>query len=114
MTGASQLMENPVRVIEYVTFHLIQGADETAFLAAARNTEALVRRQPGFLSRHLSRGADGRWTDAVTWASLADAEAAPHAVMADADFAPFMALIDGPSARMRHEHLALSLDLTLA
>lgn len=101
-------------VIEYVTFSLIPGTDEAAFLAAARGTEALVRRQPGFLSRQLSRGADGRWTDAVTWASLAEAEAAPQAVMADPDFAPFMALIDGPSATMRHEHLALSLDLTLA
>lgn len=103
-----------MRVIEYVTFSLIPGADEAAFLAAARKTEALVRRQPGFLSRQLSRGTDGRWTDAVTWANLAEAEAAPQAVMADPDFAPFMALIDGPSATMRHEQLALSLDLTLA
>jgi antibiotic biosynthesis monooxygenase (ABM) superfamily enzyme len=96
-------------VIEYVTFTLVPGADEAAFLTAAKGTEALVRRQPGFLSRHLSKGADGRWTDAVTWASLAEAEAAPQAVMADPDFAPFMALIDGPSAKMRHEKLALTM-----
>ena len=96
-------------VIEYVTFSLIPGAEEAGFLAAARGTEALVRRQPGFLSRQLSRGADGRWTDAVTWASLAEAEAAAQAVMADPDFAPFMALIDGLSAAMRHESLALTL-----
>lgn len=96
-------------VIEYVTFTLVPGADETAFLAAAKGTEGLVRRQPGFLSRQLSKGPDGRWTDAVTWASMAEAEAAPQAVMADPDFAPFMALIDGPSAMMRHEELALTL-----
>ena len=96
-------------VIEYVTFALTPGADEAAFLIAARGTEALVRRQPGFLSRQLSRGADGHWTDAVTWASLTEAKAAPQAVMADPAFAPFMALIDGPSARMRHEHLALTM-----
>jgi antibiotic biosynthesis monooxygenase (ABM) superfamily enzyme len=96
-------------VIEYVTFALVPGADEAAFLAAARGTEALVRRQPGFLSRQLSRGPDGRWTDAVTWVSMAEAEAAPQAVMADPAFAPFMALIDGPSAQMRHERLALTL-----
>ncbi|MFM7445696.1 MAG: hypothetical protein ACKO2N_17615 [Tabrizicola sp.] len=96
-------------VIEYVTFGLVPGADEAAFLAAARGTEALVRRQPGFLSRRLSKGPDGRWTDAVTWASLAAAEAAPPAVMSDPDFAPFMALIDGPSAQMRHEALALTM-----
>ena len=75
-----------------------------------RTGEALVRRQPGFVSRRLSLGTDGQWTDAVTWASLAHAEAAPAVVMADPDFQPFMALIDGPSARMRHEALALTLD----
>lgn len=99
-----------MRVIEYVTFSLVPGATEAAFLAAAKATEALVRRQPGFVSRRLSRGTDGRWTDAVTWASLAEAEAAPPAVMADPAFQPFMALIDGPSAQMRHETLALTLD----
>jgi hypothetical protein len=97
-------------VIEYVTFTLVPGTTESGFLAAARGTEALVRRQPGFVSRRLSQGADGRWTDAVTWPSLTEAEAAPAAVMADHDFQPFMALIDGPSAQMRHETLALTLD----
>ena len=99
-----------MRVIEYVTFALVPGADEATFLSAARRTETLVRRQPGFVSRRLSQGADGRWTDAVIWETLALAQAAPPAVMADPDFAPFMALIDGPSAMMRHENLALTLD----
>ncbi|WP_103258187.1 hypothetical protein [Tabrizicola aquatica] len=97
-------------VIEYVTFTLVPDTPEAAFLSAAHGTEALVRRQPGFLSRRLSQGPDGRWTDAVTWASLAQAEAAAQSVMADPDFHPFMALIDGPSATMRHETLALTLD----
>ncbi|HEY6918682.1 MAG TPA: hypothetical protein VI412_05435 [Tabrizicola sp.] len=97
-------------VIEYVTFTLVPGATDAAFLAAAQGTEALVRRQPGFLSRRLSKGADGRWTDAVTWASLAEAQAAPTAVMSEPAFHPFMALIDGSSALMRHEALALTLD----
>ena len=97
-------------VIEYVTFTLARGTDEAAFLTAAKGTEPLLRRQPGFVSRRLSLGPDGRWTDAVTWASLTAAEAAPPAVMADPDFAAFMALIDGPSAQMRHERLALTLE----
>lgn len=98
-----------MRVIEYVTFTLVPGTTEAAFLAAAHGTEALIRRQPGFVSRRLSWGPDGHWTDAVTWETLAQAEAAAQAVMADPDFVPFMALIDGPSARMRHERLALTL-----
>lgn len=99
-----------MRVIEYVSFTLVPGTTEAAFLDAAHGTEALIRRQPGFVSRRLSRGPDGQWTDAVTWETLAGADAAAQAVMADPDFAPFMALIDGLSARMRHERLALTLD----
>lgn len=99
-----------MRVIEYVTFSLTPGTTDAAFLDAARATEALVRRQPGFVSRRLSQGEDGCWTDVVIWETLAAAQAAPPVVMADPDFHPFMALIDGPSARMRHETLALTLD----
>mgnify|MGYP001765943924 CR=1 FL=1 len=97
-------------VIEYVTFALVPGTAEADFLAAATGTGALVRRQPGFVARRLSQGADGTWTDAVTWTSLASAQAAAGAVMEDPAFTPFMALIDGASARMRHETLALTLD----
>ena len=96
-------------VIEYVTFTLVPGADEAAFLYAARGTEALVRRQPGFVTRRLSRGEDGSWTDAETWASMADALAAPAVVMADPAFHPVMGLIDGPSATMRHETVAFAM-----
>ncbi|MCU0827595.1 MAG: hypothetical protein MUE52_09350 [Tabrizicola sp.] len=98
------------QVIEYVTFALVPGADDAAFLTAARGTEALVRRQPGFVARRLTKGEDGTWTDAVTWASMAAAHAAPPVVMADPAFHPFMALIDGPSARMRHETIAFAMD----
>jgi hypothetical protein len=97
-------------VIEYVTFTLVPGADAAAFLSVAQATEALVRRQPGFVARRLSQGEGGTWTDAVTWASMADALAAPAAVMADPAFHPFMALIDGPSATMRHETVAFAVD----
>jgi hypothetical protein len=97
-------------VIEYVTFTLVPGADDAAFLAAASGTGALLRRQPGFVGRRLSKGEDGSWTDAVTWAGMGAALAAPPAVMADPAFHPFMALIDGPSARMRHETVALAME----
>lgn len=95
---------------EFVTFRLLPGTDEAAFLAAARATEALVRRQPGFVARALTRADDGSWTDVVEWRSAAEAQQAAQAVMAESDFAPFMALIDGPSAAMRHETLAFRMD----
>jgi L-aminopeptidase/D-esterase-like protein len=91
--------------IELVTFRLSPGTDRAAFLENARRTEAVVRRQPGFLARMLTEGEDGTWSDIVTWASHADAMAAAEAVMSDPDFAPFGAMIDGPTVRMSHSAL---------
>jgi hypothetical protein len=98
-------MEMTMQTVELVTFRLNPGTDRQAFLANARNTEAAVRRQPGFLSRMLAEGPDGTWADIVTWASHADALAAAKAVMSDPDFAPFGAMIDGPSVAMSHASL---------
>ena len=91
--------------IELVTFRLIPGTDRAAFLANARRTEAVVRRQPGFQARMLTEGADGTWSDIVTWASHANAMAAASVIMSDPDFAPFGAMIDGPSVQMTHSTL---------
>ncbi len=91
--------------IELVTFRLNPGTDRAAFLENARRTEAVVRRQPGFLARMLTEGEDSTWSDIVTWASHADAMAAADAVMSDPDFAPFGAMIDGPTVRMSHSAL---------
>ena len=90
-------------VAEVVTFRLAPGTTEAGFLAAARATGPLAARQPGFLARTLSRGADGRWTDHVLWASSAAAQAAAAAVMADPAFAPFLAAIDPEGMDLRHE-----------
>ncbi len=109
-TAQTTAQTTGLTTLEFVTFRLLPGTDDDAFLAAARATEALVRRQPGFVSRRLSRGADGTWTDTVEWRSLAEARQAAQAVMADAAFAPFMARIDSASAAMRHETLALRMD----
>jgi hypothetical protein len=97
-------------VLEVVSFRVIAGTDEADFLAAARATEAPLRRQPGFLSRVLTRSADGTWTDHVVWASLPKALAASQAMMAEPAFQPFMALIDGPSVQMRHDPILWQVD----
>lgn len=97
-------------VLEVVSFRLIPGTGEADFLAAARATEAPLRRQRGFLSRKLTRSEDGIWTDHVAWASLPVALAASEAMMAEPAFQPFMALIDGPSVQMRHEPILLQVD----
>jgi hypothetical protein len=97
-------------VLEVVSFRLTQGTTAAAFLAAARATEAPLRRQPGFLSRQLTRAADGTWTDHVTWASLPQALSAAEAMMAEPAFGPFVALIDPTSMQMRHDTILWRMD----
>jgi hypothetical protein len=99
-----------MQTLETVAFHLVPGTDPAAFLAAARGTEAALRRQPGFLSRMLTRGDDGTWTDLVLWASHPEALAAAEAVMSDPAFAPFGAMIDMAGARMSHAPLVWRMD----
>jgi hypothetical protein len=89
-------------VAEIVTFTLIPGSDETAFLAAAQATEGPIAAQPGFLRRVLSRDDTGLWTDHVEWTDLASAEAAAQAVMAMPEFGPFAGFIDPSGMTMRH------------
>jgi hypothetical protein len=97
-------------VMELVTFRLVPGVADTAFLAAARGTEAPLRKRPGFLSRSLTRGSDGLWTDHVLWSSLPEAMAAAEAMMAEPAFAPFMAAIDGATVTMRHDRVLWQMD----
>jgi hypothetical protein len=97
-------------VAEIVTFRLAPGTTEPAFLAAARATGTLLDGAPGFVSRRLSKGADGGWTDHVAWASLAEAGAAAARIMSDPAAAPFLAAIDPASIRMRHEALLWTME----
>jgi hypothetical protein len=103
-------MTNAQPVTEIVTFRLAPGVTEAAFLAAARGTEAFVAAAPGFVSRRLSRGGDGTWTDHVEWASMPQAMAASEALMADPAALPFLQAIDPASIAMRHETLVLRMD----
>jgi len=97
-------------VMEIVSFRLTPGTTDTAFLAAAQGTATPLQAQPGFVSRHLTRAADGTWTDHVQWSSMAAAMAGAQAMMADPAFGPFMALIDGPTVSMRHDTIAFAMN----
>jgi heme-degrading monooxygenase HmoA len=96
--------------MEIVSFRLIPGTTDAAFLTAARATATPLQAQPGFLARHLTRAEDGTWTDHVLWSALAAARAGPEAMMAEPAFGPFMALIDGPTVAMRHDRVAFAMD----
>lgn len=100
---------SPETVAEIVTFTLNDGVDETAFVEATKGTEAFVSTAPGFISRQLSRGQNGIWTDYVLWSDLASAQAAGAAVMAEPGFAQFIGAIDPNSVKMRHEPVIWSM-----
>jgi len=90
-------------VAEIVSFQLNAGVDETRFLADAKATAPIVRAASGFVSRSLSKGEDGIWTDYILWQSLKDAQNAAKTVVNDPAFAPFGAAIDFETLVMRHQ-----------
>ncbi|MXQ07741.1 hypothetical protein GQ651_07770 [Alphaproteobacteria bacterium GH1-50] len=97
-------------VLEIVTFRLLDGTDEAAFLTAAAGTEALLRERGSLVRRALVRDADGLWTDVVEWTSIEAAMAAAEAVMSHPDFAPFGAMIDPGTVTMRHAPIRWRMD----
>lgn len=65
-----------------VTITLKPGASRERFLELCREIKALLERQAGFVRYALFEGADGRWTDVMTWAST-DAMNAGNQVLSD-------------------------------
>ncbi|PTX56498.1 hypothetical protein C8N43_1157 [Litoreibacter ponti] len=93
------------QVAEIVTFRLKDGVSDTDYLALTHPSHAFVSYARGFVTRRLSKGADGTWTDYTIWQSLDDAKAAQADFMAQ-DFAPAMVgAIDGDTMRMEHQQV---------
>lgn len=92
-------------VAEIVTFQLKDGVTDAAFVEISKASAAFVAAAPGFISRQLSKGGDGVWTDYVLWADMASAIAVGKA-FPDQDFAPaLMGAIKSGTAQMRHQHV---------
>lgn len=92
-------------VAEIVIFQLNNDVDEAQFLKDAKATDAVVRAASGFLSRQLSKGEDGRWTDYILWQSLEQARDAAKTVVNDPAFGPFGSAINFETVVMRHERV---------
>ena len=97
-------------VMETVTFKLNDGVDRGDFAAAARRMSDWITAQPGFVARRLSVAEDGTWVEQVEWADMASAKAAASAIGTEPANADFLRAIDGPSARMRHSDLEVSVN----
>ena len=69
----------PVAVIETMTFRLVDGADEGAFLAIDKRLQTeFAYQQPGLLRRTTARGVGdraGEWVVIDLWARSEDADA---------------------------------------
>lgn len=95
-------------LIETVTFRVLDGVAPDAFLQAAQEATAFMNDCPGFLRRRLSCAADGTWTEHIEWASLDYAEAAAARIGQDARARAFVRAIDGPSVKLGHSALKVS------
>lgn len=102
--SAAQLSQ----IAEIVTFELKEGVSDADYLALNQNSHAYISYSRGFVSRRLSKSADGRWTDYTVWQSLDDAQAAQAGFMAQ-EFAPAMVgAINGETLRMEHQQVLWS------
>jgi hypothetical protein len=90
-------------VVEIVHFDLSEGTSGEAFAKSAEAATAFMKKQPGFISRRLSKSDAGGYVDHVTWASMKDAQSAMEASMKDASLAPFMQAIDPKSIKIEHQ-----------
>lgn len=95
-------------VVEWAPFQVKAGVDDAAVLAAS---EALQRDflalQPGFVSRDLLRGADGRWVDLVYWRDEESAMAIIPAIAESSACQAYFHLMEGadgadPAAGVLH------------
>ncbi|OED48680.1 hypothetical protein AB838_09145 [Rhodobacteraceae bacterium (ex Bugula neritina AB1)] len=92
-------------VAEIVTFKLADGVSPADFMALMQRTEDFVRKQDGLVTRQLSQGEDGKWTDYVVWKDMATAQNVAQTFMQQ-EFAPeVVAALAPDSASMRHEEV---------
>ena len=98
--------ESPVA--EIVTFRLVEGAEPTAFTAAADGLTPFLQGTNAVLSRVLSVDDSGRWTDHITWATLAAAQDAAAVLASQPEAAPFLRMIDPETVELRHATIRFS------
>lgn len=98
------------KVIEIVTFKLAAGVSDEAFLQHTELVNSYISNQKGFISRRLSKAADGTYLDHVTWENLSDATTAMDRSMKEASLAPFMQSIDPATVKVDHQSVVASIN----
>jgi hypothetical protein len=95
--------------LELVTFRLLRGSSEQ-FVDANASINDWLKRQPGFVSRHLAERADGSFLDIVFWQSHEAALAASAKMMEEMAQDEAMTMIDPMGLEMNHASIRLSVD----
>lgn len=95
--------------VELVTFRL-HTDDKQGFLDANAASNDWLKRQPGFVSRHLAERDDTSWLDIVLWQTPADALAASTKMMEEMARSEAMTMIDPMGLDMSHATIRLSVD----
>ncbi len=95
--------EHEHHVLELATFKLQPGVTEDQFAAANESLSGWARRQPGFVSRHLSYSEkEEMYIDVVYWESLAAAQAADELSMSSEECAPLFGMTVPESVKLIH------------
>lgn len=103
-------MTNPTQTAEFVTFRLKDDVSDDAFVQAARAIGPYLRKSGNVVSRSLSRGDDGLWTDHIVWISMKTAEETAAKVMQQPEFGKMAEMIDPDSMNLRYAPILLQMD----
>lgn len=68
-------------VVEIVTFKLSPEIAPETYLAVTQKSGDWAKAHPGFVSRLISRGDDGTWSDVTVWDSPENAKASQSSFM---------------------------------
>ena len=95
------------RILEVVSFRLIEGGEDAGFVEAAREVNDVLRAMPGFLNRRLIKTDDRHWTDIVEWTDLESARHAAEKLHQQPGAQGFCSMIDMGSVAMA-DHAVLA------
>lgn len=96
-----------MHTLELVTFRTTE-TDPERFIAANAEVNDWLKRQPGFVVRHLAAKEDGSWVDVVLWADRKAAMEASARLMEEIGQSEAIAAIDPQSVGMSHAAIRIS------
>lgn len=96
-----------MKTLELVTFRTA-GTDAARFLDANAEVNDWLKKQPGFLARHLAHKDDDSWVDIVLWQDNDAAQKAAAKLMEEMAHCEAMVAIDPASIAMSHAGIRMS------